>query len=91
MHAVSLSILQHTFNSVKSIIKKVALGQSDTVREACLEKTELTSDGDILKCLQAAVKQSHHSNNRVNSFQFFELKIMITNIYIPLQSCLNVS
>ena len=51
--------------AVKRMLEIIAPGQSETLREACLEKTELTSHGDILKCLQAPVTQNHSSNDRV--------------------------
>ena len=62
LNAVSVKtkekLVQKSNQAVKSILEIIAPGQSETRREACLEKTELTSDGDILKCLQAAVTQS---------------------------------
>ena len=58
-------LVRKSNQAVKSILEITAPGQCETLREACLEKTELTSDGDMLKCLQAAVTQSHSSNDRV--------------------------
>ena len=54
-------LVRKSNQAVKSILGIIAPGQSETLREACLEKTELISHGDI----QAAIMQSHISNDRV--------------------------
>ena len=60
-------LVRKSNQAVKSILEIIAPGQCETLREVCLKKTELTSDGDMLKCLQAAVTQSHCSNDRVQA------------------------
>ena len=69
LNAVSVKtkekLVQKSNQAVKSILGIIAPGQSETLREACLEKTELISHGDILKYLQAAIMQSHISNDGV--------------------------
>ena len=60
-----LSDFPKTRTSPLKSLEIIAPGQNETLREACLEKTELISDGDTLKYLQAAVTQIHISNDRV--------------------------
>ena len=65
LNVASVQTKEKSNQAVKSIPEIFASGQSEILRETCLEKTELTSDGDILNCLQAALTQSHSSNDRV--------------------------
>ena len=56
-------LVRRSTQAVKSILKIIAPGQWNSKRS--LFRKERTSDGDILKCLQAAVAQSHSFNDRV--------------------------
>ena len=51
LNAVSVKtkekLVRKSNQAVKSILEIIATGQSETLREACLEETELTSDSSL--------------------------------------------